>query len=215
MAVLNAQKGSLIMTLKIYGVSASRAIRTLWMAEELGLQYEHIATPFKGGGTRKPEFLAVNPNGHIPAIDDDGLKLWESMAINLYLARKHGGPLAAASLTEEAEILKWTFWVVTECEKDAVTIILHRAALPEAQRDESYAIKAAEKLQRPLKILDQHLATREWIAADRFTVADLNCAAILTWIRPDKVLYDSVPNLQRWLKNCLAREAFQRAKGLA
>ena len=75
------------MVLKIYGVALSRAGRTLWMAEELGLPYEHIKTTFTGG-TRTPEYLKINPNGHIPAIDEDGFTLWESMAINLYLAKK-------------------------------------------------------------------------------------------------------------------------------
>ena len=75
--------------LKIYGIPRSRAFRTLWMAKELGLDYENVATDMGKGETRTPEFLAINPNGHIPAIDDDGFVLWESIAINLYLAKKH------------------------------------------------------------------------------------------------------------------------------
>ena len=78
------------MALKIYGVARSRAFRTLWMAKELGLDYEHIKVDFATGETRRPEHLALNPNGHVPVIDDDGFILWESMAINLYLAKKYG-----------------------------------------------------------------------------------------------------------------------------
>ena len=66
--------------LKIYGVPRSRAFRTLWMAKELGLDYENVAVDFASGETRKPAYLALNPNGHVPAIDDDGFVLWESMA---------------------------------------------------------------------------------------------------------------------------------------
>ena len=73
------------MSLKIYGISASRAIRPLWVAEELGLSYEHVPVPYQGGATRTPEFLALNPNGHIPVVDDDGIIVWESMACALYL----------------------------------------------------------------------------------------------------------------------------------
>ena len=79
------------MPLEIYGVARSRAFRTLWMAGELGLDYRLIKVDFADGGTRRPEFLAINPNGHVPVIDDDGFRLWESMAINLYLAKKYGG----------------------------------------------------------------------------------------------------------------------------
>ncbi len=86
------------MALKIYGVARSRAFRTLWMAAELGLPYEHVKVDFADGGTRQPAYLAINPNGHVPAIDDDGFRLWESMAINLYLAKKYGsGSLGALS----------------------------------------------------------------------------------------------------------------------
>src|SRR5215207_9279583 len=64
------------MTLKIYGTAASRAARPLWAAQEMGLAYEHIALPYVGGATRTPEFLAINPNGRIPVVDDDGVLVW-------------------------------------------------------------------------------------------------------------------------------------------
>jgi len=76
--------------LKIYGVARSRAFRVLWMAQELGLDYQHVKVDFASGETREPGFLALNPNGQVPVIDDDGFILWESMAINLYLAKKYG-----------------------------------------------------------------------------------------------------------------------------
>ena len=82
------------MTLKIYGIGASRAVRPIWTALELGVPFEHIATPYQGGATRTHEFLAVNPNGHIPALFDErpegAVTVWESMACALYIARVHG-----------------------------------------------------------------------------------------------------------------------------
>src|SRR3984893_17585104 len=78
-----------LMALKIYGIPRSRAFRTVWMAKELGLDYENVPIGTGGEESRTPQFLAINPNGHIPAIDDDGFIVWESMAINLYLAKKH------------------------------------------------------------------------------------------------------------------------------
>ena len=113
------------MTLKIYGISASRAARPLWAALELGVPFEHIAMTYKAGVTRTPEFLAINPNGHIPVVVDErpegAVTVWESMACALYIARVHGQAdgqsITPASPREEAETLRWSFWTVTELEK--------------------------------------------------------------------------------------------------
>ena len=87
--------------LTIYGIYRSRASRNFWLANELGIPFKvvpviqryRLKEPLPAGvvHTKSPEFLKVNPNGHIPAIDDDGVVLNESLAINLYLAKKHGG----------------------------------------------------------------------------------------------------------------------------
>jgi glutathione S-transferase len=117
------------MALKIYGVARSRAFRTLWMAGELALSYELVRVEFADGGTRRPEYLVINPNGHIPAIDDDGFKLWESIAINLYLAKKYAGGaggLYPQRLEDEARAWQWSFWGMTEVERPALTVLLNR-----------------------------------------------------------------------------------------
>ena len=97
--------------LTIYGVYRSRASRNIWLANELGIPFKLVPvmqlyrlSPEAAKTTlhtKSPEFLKVNPSGHIPAIDDDGLVLNESLAINLYLAKKHGGPLAPANPAED------------------------------------------------------------------------------------------------------------------
>ena len=110
----------------LYGSMASRAHRTVWMLKELGLPFQHEPTNFMDGSTRKPGFLAVNPNGRVPVIDDDGFIVYESMAINLYLARKHGGPIAANGLREETAAMQWSFWVVTEIEKPLLLAAANR-----------------------------------------------------------------------------------------
>src|SRR5580700_8085643 len=116
------------MAMKIYGIPRSRAFRTLWMARELGLDYENIPIGTNDGSSRTPEFLKINPNGHIPAIDDDGVVLWESMAINLYLAKKYGaGSLYPARLEDEARTWQWSFWGMTEVERPVLTAMFHRA----------------------------------------------------------------------------------------
>ena len=105
--------------LTIYGVYRSRASRNYWMVRELGIpfrsvpviQARRLADPSAADAplnTQSPEFLAVNPTGLIPCIDDGGFVMTESLAINLYLARKHGGPLAGQTITEEAEMLQFS-----------------------------------------------------------------------------------------------------------
>lgn len=87
------------MALKIYGAVRTRAFRVLWLAEELGLDYQRIPLETGPADARRPDYLGVNPTGRLPAIDDDGFILWESLAINLYLARKHAtGTLCPATL---------------------------------------------------------------------------------------------------------------------
>jgi glutathione S-transferase len=90
-------------------VPLSRAYRALWMANELGLDYENVPINVADGSAKTPKYLAVNPNGRIPAIDDNGFKLWESMAINLYLAKKHG-VLLPKTMEGAAEAIQWSFF---------------------------------------------------------------------------------------------------------
>lgn len=206
------------MTLKIYGIAASRAIRPLWVAEELGLSYEHVAQRYQGGATHTPEFLALNPNGHIPVVDDNGIIVWESMACALYLARRFGSDLpdsiAPHTPQEEAEGLRWSFWTVTELEKDALTVLMHRQAMPLEQRKPELAEAAEKRLAAPLRVLEQHLQNRSYIAGERFTVADVCVASVALWIRPATALMALLPRTQAWLQTCLARPAFVRAKAL-
>lgn len=203
------------MTIKLYGIAASRTARPLWLLEEYGAPYEHVSQSYAGGATRTPEFLKLNPNGHIPVLDDDGTIVWESMAINLYLARKLGAPLAPAGLPEEAEVLRWTFWAVTECEKDALTVLMHRVAMPADKRDPALADRAEGALKRPFAILDAHLAGRQYVCGDRFTVADVNVASVLAWAQASKALMEANPNLAAWLKRCMERPAQQKVRQLA
>jgi glutathione S-transferase len=203
------------MTLKIYGVARSRAFRTLWMAKELGLDYEHIKVDFATGETRTPAHLALNPNGHIPVIDEDGFVLWESMAINLYLAKKHSlGRLYPSRLEDEARAWQWSFWGMTEVERPVLTALFNRAILPEDKRDAAAADAAERTLGQPLKVLDSVLGRSTNLLGDNFTVADLNVASILSWARPANIDVAPFPKVAEWLKNCAERPAARAARQL-
>lgn len=207
------------MTLRIYGTAASRAARPLWVAQELGLDYQHIAMPFLGGATRTPEFLKVNPNGRIPVVEDDGVLVWESMACTVYLAERflgsNGLSLAAQTHAERAEILRWTFWVVTECEKDALQFLMHAVLMPPERRKPQLAEESLRHLAGPLRILEGHLQSRPYLAGDRFTVADICVASVMAWVEAADVLMGQCPQVRDWLQRCLARPAFQAVRSMA
>ena len=203
------------MALKIYGIPRSRAFRTLWMAKELGLDYENIPTDMGNGGTRTPQFLAINPNGHIPAIDDNGVVLWESMAINLYLAKKHSaGTLYPSQLEDEARAWQWSFWGMTEVERPVLTALFNRALYPEDKRDAAAADEAERQLQQPLKVLDRAVSKTPYLLGDTFTVADLNVGSILSWARPARIDLGGVPKMADWFKRCSDRPAARTARDL-
>jgi glutathione S-transferase len=215
------------MTLKIHGIGASRAVRPIWTALELGVPFVHIPTPYQGGATRTPEFLAINPNGHIPVLVDERpegpITVWESMACALYIARVHGRAdgqsISPATPREEAEALRWSFWTVSELEKDALTVLMHRMAMPEDQRKPELAEQAEGRLKVPLGVLEQHLQAQmaqgqSYLAAERFTVTDVCVASVATWVRPAVALLAQYPAVSAWLKRCLDRPAQAQARSL-
>lgn len=198
----------------VYGIPASRAFRVLWMLEELGLEYRHVPTHFAGGGTRTAEFLKLNPNGHIPVLVDGETVLWESMAINLYLARRYGaGTLWPATVEDEGRAFQWSFWVMTEVEAALLAALLHRRILPEAQRNAALAEESVAKLAAPFAVLDGALRGRAHLLGEAFTVADLNVASVLSWTALAGLDLGRWPQLAAWFKRCVERPACTKARG--
>ncbi|SJZ45815.1 glutathione S-transferase [Enhydrobacter aerosaccus] len=207
--------------LTIYGVYRSRASRNLWLADELGIPFKHVpviqhyrlpdaAAPGAPINTRSPEFLKINPNGHIPSIEDDGLVLHESLAINLYLARKHGGPLAPADVAEDGQMTMWALWAATELETNALNVAYHRVGNPSGIKDAKIADAAVAALRAPFAVLDKALAATGYLVGGRFTVADLNVAEIVRYALPAPELFESAPRVKAWLAACHDRPAFKR-----
>ena len=194
--------------LTIYGVHRSRASRNIWLAHELGLPFRlkpviqkyRLKDPIPADvvHTRSPSFLEVNPNGHIPSIDDEGVILHESLAINLYLARKHGGPLAPRDVVEEGRMIMWSLWAATEVEGLALDILYNGA--PPA---------AVEALRAPFAVLNDAVAGGH-LVGDRFTVADINVAEVVRYAMPATGLFEANPAVKAWLAACQARPAFRK-----
>ena len=153
--------------------------------------------------------MQVNPNARVPAIDDRGFKLYESMAINLYLVKKYGAgkEIAPKTLEDEALATQWSFWVMTEVEKPLLTIMLHVLGMQPA--DEATIVKCKKDLERPLKVIEEHLAEQPYLLGKSFTVADLNVASVMVWSMAGKLDLAAYLRLSDWLKRCLSRPAFK------
>jgi glutathione S-transferase len=206
--------------LTIYGCYRSRASRNIWLAEELGIPFRHVPViqhyrlpnadaPDAPMHTRSPAFLAVNPNGHIPSVEDDGLVLHESLAINLYLARKHGGPLGPANHAEDGLMGMWTLWAATEAETHTLEVMMNRVGKAPAARDAARADAAVRALRGPFRVLDEALESG-FLVGGRFTVADLNTAEVIRYAMPAPELFEGAPRVKTWLSACQSRPAFKR-----
>ncbi len=206
---------------KLYGAWRSRATRNLWFAGEIGLdltlvqvwQAYRLDDPTAADAplnTLSPAFLDISPAGTIPVLDDGGLILSESLAINLHLARKYGGDMGPQGEAEVALMEQWALFGATGIEASALAIMnVHGrgAAATEAGRAEIAAALAS--LARPLRVLDTHLARPGQIVGSRFTVADVNMAEIVRYVTAEPGALDPYPAVKAWLAACHARPAFK------
>jgi glutathione S-transferase len=217
---MRAKQGGQTGMLTIYGVYRSRATRVIWTATELKLAWKHVPViqgyrlkdPLTADAplnTLSPAFLAVNPSGQIPAIDDDGFVLNESLAIPLYLARKHGGPIAPKDVAEEGRMIALSLFAATECEPKTIQILYNRIGKPPAERDENAALAAIEGLARPFRVLEKLLADGGgYCVGGRFTVADICVAEVIRYAQAAPELVDMHPAIKSWIATCQARPAF-------
>lgn len=208
--------------LTIHGVTRSRASRLVWLCHEAGLAFDQVpviqAYRLADAGaadapinTRSPEFLALSPSGAIPVLQDGDLTLSESFACTLYLARRYGGALGPADPAEDALMMQWSFYAATMIEPDALTILfLHKPGVTQTGEDQALVANAAERLVRPLKVLEDHLAANRYLVADRFTVADLNMAEVLRYAQGFGPIWEAFPATKAWLAACQARPAFEK-----
>ena len=201
--------------LQLYGNSRSRAIRCLWMLEEVGRPYQLVEKTTRPDDLQTADYLRLNPNARIPTLVDGELVLWESMAINLYLAQKYDGPLHCASPEVLGLAAQWSFWAMLEIEPLLLHLLEHRALLAEFARDASAIERNELLLKRPLGVLNDALTGRDYLAGTSFTVADLNVASILIWAKMARLDMLAYPDLTRWLNACLARPAYARIRDLA
>lgn len=191
--------------IKLYGTPPTRALRAIWLLNELGLEYELLPVSILKGETRQPNFLALNPAAKVPVLVDGSLVVTESAAIQLYLAEKH--PQAGfipESVEDRAQMYRWIFFLMTEIEQPLWRIVRHTFLYPEEKRLPQEIELARQDCLEMVAVLERHMQGRAFMVADRLSVADFNAAYTLDWANEEKMLEDA-PSLKAYLKSMYAR----------
>ena len=198
--------------LKVWGRTSSVNVqKVLWCCEELGLLYERVDAGGPFGETDTPEYLAMNPNGLVPTVSDDGFTLWESNTIVRYLVHKYGtGTLGAEDPMERALAEKWMDFQLGTLFPAFRAGFLGLTRTPPEERDPDGIAASLRATARLLAVLDAHLEGGTFVAGEGLGVGDLALGPVVyRWLnieieRPD------LPNLERWHERLTERPAYRK-----
>jgi glutathione S-transferase len=193
--------------MKLYGTPPTRALRAIWLLNELGLEYELAPVDLLSGGNREADFLAINPAAKVPVLVDGSLVVSESAAIQLYLSEKYPeAGFIPGSVADRAQMYRWMFFLVTEIEQPLWPIARHTSLYPEEKRLPQDVDLARQECQEMLAVLEGHMQTRKFLIGDRLSVADFNAAYTLDWAGEVGML-GGTPRLREYLESMYARPA--------
>lgn len=195
--------------IKLYGTPPTRALRAIWLLNELDLPHEIIPIDLGAGEQMTPEFLALNPAAKLPVLVDGDMVVSESAAIQLYLADKYGerfpgGGLIPDTADDRARMYHWLFFLMTEIEAPLWRIALHSFIYDAAEQSETETALAKRDAARMVAVLEQHMQGRDYLVGNALTVADFNAAFTLDWAR-EEALLDDAPALSAFLDRMYAR----------
>ena len=198
--------------IKIYGTENSRAVRPIWTAEEMGLEYELIMMPFPPRVFMK-EYLDINILGTIPYMIDGDIKMTESVAISQYLVEKYG-PTELLVKPDEIDYPSYLNWLF---DSDATLTFPQTVVLRYKLQEPGVADAAVDGYSRwfvsRLKLLEKTLEDREYLCSDRFTIADICVSYAINLAEALEIEQAFKPNITRWSKNLFSRPAFIKSKG--
>ncbi len=203
--------------LKLYGQYRSRAFRVAWLCKESNIPYEHqnVTINVEGATCKEPWYAALNPNQRVPTIDDDGIVMWESAAINLYLAEKYRSPLWPKDSAGKARMLQWAFYIANDVEQPMITVMRNRHLLPPEQRNAKLADDTEQQLLPKLKVLEEYLAKNRYFSGDAWGMADFMVASVTysMWINKFPLL-EKFPKFKAWLDASVERPLAKEARKL-
>jgi len=192
--------------------SAFNVQKVLWLADELELDYRHIDAGGTAGGLDSQDFLAKNPHGRIPLIDDDGAVVWESHAILRYLAARFGGAVMwPDDPAERSRSDRWMDWAQTSLQPDFLTgVFWGFYRTPEAARDMDKVTSSIESCARHAILLDGALQDRRFIAGDDLTPADIAVGNHLYRYFGIEIDRPGVPHLVAYYERLCERPAYRK-----
>jgi glutathione S-transferase len=194
--------------ISIYGNKRSRATRILWILEEIGTPYELKNIDFDTHQQKTPEYLALNPNGTVPTLDDNGLILFESFAINTYLADKYKPELLGMTPEIRGQVHQWSYWTANNLEANCVIIAQQKwSDAPNA----AIITKATESLDRYMTILNNFLQGKNYLVNDTFTIADLNATSVVNFAKLLGYNIDQFTTVKAWFDKNQSRPAYLKA----
>jgi len=197
--------------LKIWGRNTSINVqKVMWAIGELGIPYERVDIGGPFGKNNEPAYLAMNPNGLVPTLEEDGFVLWESNSVVRYLAAKYGaGTLEPKDLRARASASRWMDWQLSVTAPTIHPLFWGLIRTPPEKRDHAKIKEAKDKTSATMKILDAQLGKTAFIAGDTFSMGDIPVA--LTAYRYRKLVPDrsGLDNLERWYAGIEQRPAFK------
>ncbi len=198
----------------IYGSPKSSAGRCIWCLEEVGVAYTPKSIDFQAGEHKAEPFITLNPNGKVPALVDDDFTIWESVAINSYLAEAYKPELLGEGARARGLVAQWSIWSVTELQPPLIQAFIQIVFVPPARRDQGVIDKSFEQLPGRLRPLELALAEHNYLVGGGFTLADLNAAFVVDLCDSVGFALNDFPNINAWRARIAERQAFQRFDAL-
>jgi glutathione S-transferase len=198
----------------LYGSPKSSAGRCFWCLEEIATPYTVKAIDFGAKEHKSEWFMKINPNGKVPALTDDAVTLFESMAINFYLADKYKPELLGNSVENRAYVHQWSFWSIAELQVPLIQIFIQKVFVPAERRSQTVIDENEKLLPGLLSVLNTSLQNKKYLAGNDFTLADLNTASVASLTQAIGYDISNYPNIKSWLGHITERPAFIKYMGM-
>lgn len=198
----------------LYGSPRSSAGRCYWTLEEAGVPYILKEVDMKNKEHKSAEFLKINPMGKVPAMIDGDTTLFESMAINFYIADTYKKELLGENNTDRGLVHQWSFWATSELQGPIIEVFIQKVFVPEDKRDNNIIENNLKKLPNLLSVLNNSLNDKKYLVGNQFTLADLNTATVASICPMIGVDLELYPNVKTWLAAMSDRPAFQKYQSM-
>jgi glutathione S-transferase len=200
--------------INLYGSARSSAGRCIWALEEAGVPFTLKEVDMKNKEHKSAEYLKINPMGKVPAMIDGDVTLFESMAINYYIADTYKKELLGTTALEKGLSMQWSFWATSELQPPIIEVFIQKVFIPEDKRDHNVIEKNLNKIPDLLTVLDNALANKKYLAGNQFTIGDINTASVVSICPMMGVDLGAYKNIKNWMAAIGDRPAYQKYQGL-